>query len=130
MQGPTAFVAAATALLALAAGTAPAAHAGEIADAQVSSTLGIAGVKHKTKTATKYGMTYSDASYVDAAGQDLFTLRLGTPEQYAYWKQASATDAVAVPGVGIEAFRMKTFRAVCAKTAAAAACVTTSCWRC
>jgi len=101
------------------------AGAGELSDAMVEKTLGLRGVNHTLSTKTRYGMTYSDAHY-QAGGKELFVLRTGTPEQYAMWKQAMGAQSTPVSSVGSEAFRVKDFRAVCAKTATAAVCVTPS----
>lgn len=102
------------------------AHAGELADDAVAKALGVSGVTHTSKTNNKYGMTYSDVSYKDGKGADLIVLRLGAPDQFAMWKQAMGQDSTPVSGVGSEAFRVKTFRAVCAKSATSAVCVTPS----
>jgi len=102
----------------------PLAHAAEVTDALVEKTLGVSGVKHTTRTQTKYGMTFSDVEYKDQKGQGLVVLRLGTAEQYGMWKQTAGDDAAPVTGVGTDAFRYKTLKAVCAKSQAVAACVT------
>jgi hypothetical protein len=104
----------------------PLAQAGELADATVAKQLGVSGVTHTTKTNTGRGMTYSDVSYKDGEGRDLFVLRLGTPDQFNLWRQAMGTDSTPVSGVGSEAFQVRTFRAVCAKGVTAAVCVTPS----
>lgn len=98
--------------------------AAEIADSVVEKTLGIGGVRHTAKTLTKYGMTYTDVDYRDGNGQGLLTLRLGSPDQYALWKQAAGDQVAPVGNLGLEAFQVKTFRTICAKTQSAAACVT------
>lgn len=64
-------------------------HAAEVPDSLIEKTLGITGVKHEKVTHTKYGMTYSDVSYKTQSGELLLILRLGTAEQYAFWKQAA-----------------------------------------
>lgn len=108
--------------LAAAALAAPAA-AGEPADATVATLLGTSGVTHTTKTATRYGMTYSDVTYQDREGA-LVTLRLGSVEQFEMWKQAAAGHTTPVAGLGVEAFQMTVVRSVCAKGASGAACAT------
>jgi hypothetical protein len=102
-------------------------QAAEIADSVVDKTLGVAGVRHVTKTQTKYGNTYSDVEYWDSKGNYLMVVRLGTPEQYAMWKQAAASAILPLAGVGDEAFELsmtKTMKSVCAKAGQRAACVT------
>jgi len=100
------------------------AAAAEVSDATVEKILGVSGAKHSSKAQNRYGIQFSDVEYQDGKGQTLFTLRLGTPEQYALWKQAAGEDAQDLSGVGQEAFRYKSFKAVCAKSATVAACVT------
>ena len=104
----------------------PLAGAGELADATVAKALGVSGVTHTTKANSRRGMTYSDLSYQDGQGSALFVLRLGTADQYSLWKQAMGTESTPVAGVGLEAFQVKTFRAVCAKSTSSAVCVTPS----
>ncbi len=104
--------------------TCSAAQAGEIPDAFVEKTLGVSGVKHTSKTQSKYGMTFSDVEYKDSKGQSLVTVRLGSADQYGMWKQTAGPDAVPVSGLGAEAFRYKTLKAVCAKSESSAVCVT------
>lgn len=99
------------------------AFAAELADAVVEKTLGAQGVSHSTKTHSRYGQTYADVSY-KSAGKDLVVLRVGSPEQYALWKQAAANEFTPVAAVGDEAFQLKKFRTVCAKTRTTAVCVT------
>lgn len=100
--------------------------AGELPDSVVEKTLGISGVQHTTKTQIRSGMTFSDATYQTGAGKDLVTLRTGTAEQYALWKQVAAKDARAVSGLGDDAFRYQSARSVCAKAQAAAVCASAS----
>lgn len=100
------------------------AQAGDISDAFVEKTLSISGVKHTTKTQSKYGMTFSDVEYKDAKGQSLITVRHGTIDQYNMWKQTAGPDAIPVSGLGTDAFRYKTLKAVCAKSESTAVCVT------
>lgn len=100
------------------------AQAAELPDSLVEKTLGVSGVKHSSKTQNKYGIRFTDVDYQDGKGQTLFTLRLGTPDQYTMWKQAVGDDAQPFSVPGAEAFQYKSFKAVCAKSAAVAACVT------
>lgn len=104
----------------------PLAGAGELADAAVAQTLGVSGVTHTAKAKTMRGMRYTDLTYKDGQGGGLFVLRLGTVDQFSLWKQAMGTDSTPVAGVGNEAFQVKMFRAVCAKSASSAVCVTPS----
>jgi len=69
------------------------AAAAEVSDATVEKILGVSGAKHSSKAQKRYGIQFSDVEYQDGKGQTLFTLRLGTPEQYALWKQAAGGDA-------------------------------------
>jgi hypothetical protein len=109
------------ALLALAMHTV---RAAEIADGVVDKTLAVTGVRHVTKTQTKYGMTYSDVDYRDQKGEPLLLLRLGDSAQYAMWKQVAGPAVLPVAGVGEEAFELKMMKSVCAKAGKSAACVT------
>ncbi|HEX5682921.1 MAG TPA: hypothetical protein VFY73_02700 [Ideonella sp.] len=104
----------------------PLAAAGELADAAVAKELGVSGVTHKTTTRTWHGKTYTDVAYKDGRGGDLFALRLGTADQYSLWKHAMGTVSTPVTGVGDEAFQVKNFRAICARSASSAVCVTPS----
>jgi hypothetical protein len=104
----------------------PLAAAGELADALVAKQLGVGSVRHTSTTNSGRGMTYSDVSYQDGDGRDLFVLRLGTPDQFHLWRQAMGAQSTPVSGVGSEAFQVRTFRAVCAKSVTAAVCVTPS----
>jgi hypothetical protein len=99
-------------------------QAGELADSWVEKTLGASGIQHESKTQTKRGMTFTDIHYLDAKGQSLVTLRLATPEQYAFWKQAAGGDARPLSGLGTEGFRWEGLKSVCAKAATTAACAT------
>ncbi|WP_374562101.1 hypothetical protein [Ideonella sp.] len=119
----TTMAAAACAALAL---FSPLAGAGELTDAAVAQALGVSGVTHTIKAKSQRGMAYSDVIYKDGRGGDLIVLRLGTVDQYGLWKQAMGTESTPVSGVGIEAFQVKMFRAVCAKSASNAVCVTPS----
>jgi hypothetical protein len=103
-----------------------AAQAAEIADSVVEKTLSVSGVRHTTKTQTKYGMTYSDVEYSAQGGKYVLVLRLGTPEQYALWKQVAGPETLPVTGVGEEAFELKMMKSVCARAGKNAACVTPS----
>ncbi|WP_294637054.1 hypothetical protein [uncultured Aquabacterium sp.] len=100
------------------------AHAAEVPDSLIEKTLGITGVKHEKVTQTKYGMTYSDVSYKTQNGETLLVLRLGTAEQYAFWKQAAGPALQPVSGIGAEAFQIKKPKTLCAKSQATAACAT------
>jgi hypothetical protein len=102
------------------------AEAGELPDATVAKELGVRSVTHTTRTSTIRGTTYSDVSYKDDRGAGLIVLRLGTVDQYELWKRGMGTQSTSVAGLGLEAFQVKVFRAVCAKSASSAVCVTPS----
>ncbi|AWI55499.1 hypothetical protein DEH84_18100 (plasmid) [Aquabacterium olei] len=99
-------------------------HAAEVPDSLIEKTLGITGVKHEKVTHTKYGMTYSDVSYKTQSGELLLILRLGTAEQYAFWKQAAGPAVAPVSGVGAEGFQIKKPKSLCAKSQSTAVCAT------
>ena len=101
-------------------------EASELPDATVAKELGVSGVTHTTKTNTIRGTTYSDLSYKDDRGAGLIVLRLGTVGQYELWKHGMGTQSTPVADLGLEAFQVKMFRAVCAKSASSAVCVTPS----
>ena len=111
-------------VLPLLAVVSPLVAAGELADTLVAKQLGVSSVNHSTTTNSRRGMTYSDVHYKDGDGRELFVLRLGTPDQFNLWRQAMGTESTPVSGVGSEAFQVRTFRAVCAKSVTAAVCVT------
>lgn len=104
----------------------PLVAAGELADTLVAKQLGVSSVSHTSMTNSRRGATYSDVSYKDGDGRDLFVLRLGTPDQFNLWRQAMGTESTPVSGVGSEAFQVRTFRAICAKSVTAAVCITPS----
>ncbi|MCA0177777.1 MAG: hypothetical protein LCH73_16075 [Proteobacteria bacterium] len=110
-------------LIALAV-AAPVAMAAEVPDALVASTLGVSGVKHTTKVANKYGVSYSDVTYVDGQGQAMIVIRHADPAQFSLWKQAGGNAIASVAGVGAEAFQYKMIGGVCARSVTHAACVT------
>lgn len=99
-------------------------NAAEVPDSLIEKTLGITGVKHEKVTHTKYGMTYSDVSYKTQGGETLLVLRLGSAEQYAFWKQAAGPALEPVSGLGAEGFRIKKPKSLCARSQSTAACAT------
>ena len=97
--------------------------AGEPADAVVAQTLGVTGVTH-AQAKSRYNKNANDFDYKGPDGKTLVTVRLGTPQEYDTWKQVAGADAEPIAGLGGDAFRYKTLKAVCARGAASATCVT------
>ncbi len=100
------------------------AAAAEVSDSLIEKTLGVTGVKHVKVDHTKYGMTYSDVEYKTQAGETLLVLRLGGAEQYALWKQVAGPNLEPMAGIGVEGFKLKKPRSICAKSQSTAACAT------